>query len=67
MMGFIWRACRHARLSFPMSPRARPEQVLNEMPHVTCLDCGREFWYDWSRMRLSRERVQAAAPKRDAA
>ncbi len=50
-----------------MSPRPRPEQVLSEMPHVTCLDCGREFWYDWGRMRLSRERIQAVTPKREAA
>lgn len=50
-----------------MSPRARPEQVSSEMPHVTCLDCGREFWYDWSRMRRVRERAPVAAPKREAA
>ena len=28
------------------------------LPHVTCLDCGREFWYDWARMRRLAERPQ---------
>ena len=30
----------------------------SSQPHVTCLDCGREFWYDWARMRRLAERPQ---------
>ena len=28
------------------------------MAHVTCLDCGREFWYDWAHMRRLGARPQ---------
>lgn len=36
--------CRHARMSFPMKLKRE------KMPHVTCLCCGREFWYSFERM-----------------
>jgi len=35
--------------------------------HVTCLDCGREFWYDWARMRRLAARPQAVYVPRRAA
>ncbi len=49
--------CRHERLSFPIltsQDRFRGEAV---MPHVTCLNCGCEFHYDWERMQRSRDRL----------
>jgi DNA-directed RNA polymerase subunit RPC12/RpoP len=50
--------CRHRRTTFPRSrsvPRRR--QV-----YVVCLDCGREFLYDWARMRRL-PAVACKAPK----
>lgn len=32
-------------------PGATSGQTGPARAHVTCLDCGREFWYDWKRMR----------------
>ncbi|HXE30388.1 MAG TPA: hypothetical protein VN515_01165 [Terriglobales bacterium] len=59
-MGFGILGCPHNHLSFPIttverSPAAAAEQP---RPHVTCLDCGREFWYDWQRMRRLAARPQ---------
>ncbi len=58
-MGFRFWGCSHRRLSFPMvtheaaPPAPPPGLAITRQPlaHVTCLDCGREFWYDWVRMR----------------
>ncbi len=56
-----WR-CSHRRLSFPIVTRQDAGAPGSEkMPHVTCLDCGREFWYDWSRMRIGKERDGVAS------
>ncbi|HXR96662.1 MAG TPA: hypothetical protein VN709_02355 [Terriglobales bacterium] len=67
----IW-GCPHSHLSFPIvthdqvtEPKLTKEQSHGERrprPHVTCLDCGREFWYDWVRMRRLDERPQTAIP-----
>lgn len=46
-----WLRCRHRRLTFPLSARDDAGAA-----HVTCLDCGREFWYDWDNMRRGKER-----------
>lgn len=53
---WAWK-CSHRRLSFPVvtsQDRAQPGRAA--MPHVTCLECGREFWYDWVHMRRGKER-----------
>lgn len=34
--------CAHQHTTFPQGPR--------QSPHITCLDCGREFPYDFVRM-----------------
>jgi hypothetical protein len=45
-------ACRHARTTFPLSPRRRPgQQAVRASTYVVCLDCGKEFVYDWQEMR----------------
>ncbi len=46
-----WLRCRHRRLTFPLTTREDGGAA-----HVTCLDCGREFWYDWEHMRRGKER-----------
>jgi hypothetical protein len=47
--------CTHQRLSFPMTT---PQDGTAGGPsaHVTCLDCGKEFWYDWESMRQTSEK-----------
>ena len=47
--------CSHKHYSFPIT--ARPGQRRSEAASVTgtyvvCLDCGKEFAYDWQEMRL---------------
>jgi hypothetical protein len=59
--------CRHSRYSFPVTIRgvARPHAAPLTGPYVACLDCGREFPYDWQQMRIilsKRERRQYVAP-----
>ena len=51
-----WLRCRHRRLTFPLTTREDGGAA-----HVTCLDCGREFWYDWERMRRGKERSLSIA------
>jgi len=54
--------CRHRHMSLPFSAAPR-KKVPNENDwdaiapadqgiYVVCLDCGRHFDYDWSRMRV---------------
>lgn len=47
--------CPHKRRTFPIS--TRPGQHRSEAAEITgtyvvCLDCGREFAYDWREMRI---------------
>jgi hypothetical protein len=42
LMGY----CAHQRTTFPITPRGSGT-------YVCCLDCGREFNYDWDAMRVT--------------
>jgi hypothetical protein len=47
--------CRHSRYSFPVTLRGaarRPQAGALTGTYVACLDCGREFPYDWEEMRV---------------
>lgn len=47
--------CRHARYSFPMTVRAgsrRGNATQRTGTYVACLDCGKEFKYDWQEMKI---------------
>jgi hypothetical protein len=54
--------CRHRHMSLPFSSASPArkssdglwERVSSEAshPYVVCLDCGKHFDYDWSRMRV---------------
>lgn len=47
--------CWHKRLSFPISTRRGERRIpaaRQTGSYVVCLDCGREFAYDWQRMRI---------------
>lgn len=50
-------ACAHNRTTFPQRSRGA------RMAHVTCLDCGREFEYDWNAMRRGRETSAEVEPE----
>jgi hypothetical protein len=54
----IWNLlfrCQHRRTTFPLTP-ARPKGSDPNEKHadtyVVCLDCGKQFIYDWEKMRL---------------
>jgi hypothetical protein len=65
--------CRHARYSFPVTVRGcnsrRPQAAMLTGTYVACLDCGREFPYDWQDMKMitspsqRREHVAAVATR----
>jgi hypothetical protein len=47
--------CRHSRYSFPVTIRgkaARPQAGALTGTYVACLDCGKEFPYDWQEMKV---------------
>jgi hypothetical protein len=48
--------CWHRKLSFPVSVgqgQPRRPGTWRTGTYVVCLDCGREFAYDWQRMRIA--------------
>jgi len=49
--------CRHPRYSFPITMRAgtrRAASAGRTGTYVVCLDCGREFAYDWQEMHVAK-------------
>jgi len=51
----IFRGCSHRRTTFPLTPSRKPGYSQGSQRHstyVVCLDCGREFDYDWAEMRV---------------
>ncbi|HEY6769352.1 MAG TPA: hypothetical protein VI386_31805 [Candidatus Sulfotelmatobacter sp.] len=49
--------CRHARYSFPVTIRRSattrpPQSAALTGTYVACLDCGKEFPYDWHDMKV---------------
>jgi hypothetical protein len=56
--------CWHSRYSFPMTVRAgsrRNQAAARPGTYVVCLDCGKEFAYDWQTMRVIDGRPQTAS------
>jgi hypothetical protein len=46
--------CTHRRTTFPLTPARKAGFSALKQRHATyvvCLDCGKEFGYDWSEMR----------------
>lgn len=64
--------CWHNNYSFPISTRSgqrRSEAARATGTYVVCLDCGKEFAYDWKQMKVvngnalpSATMVEASAP-----
>jgi len=44
--------CRHGRTTFPLTRTVGGRPLPGEM-YVTCLECGKEFRYDWDAMRIT--------------
>ncbi len=64
--------CSHKRTSFPLTPSRRSGLAGSNFSgqkrnntYVVCLDCGKEFDYNWSDMRVG-EPVRTGAPARSA-
>jgi hypothetical protein len=64
--------CWHSHYSFPITirPGSRRSQAASVTgTYVVCLDCGKEFAYDWKTMKLltspaqDRHRVRSLATK----
>lgn len=56
--------CGHHRTTFPISPRrkyagAPPISASRSDTYVACLDCGKEFTYDWKTMRIGEQKPSA--------
>lgn len=46
--------CWHKRMSFPLTNKRggrRTDAAIQTGTYVVCLDCGKEFAYDWKTMR----------------
>jgi hypothetical protein len=58
--------CSHSRTTFPLTPGRKYAAAPGAVRHgtyVVCLDCGKEFGYDWNEMRVGNQvagRVAAA-------
>jgi len=53
--------CSHKHCSFPITVRGklrRSEAASVTGTYVVCLDCGKEFAYDWNEMRLVRTKPE---------
>ena len=53
--------CSHKHSSFPITVRGklrRSEAASVTGTYVVCLDCGKEFAYDWNEMRLVRTKPE---------
>ncbi|HYE25535.1 MAG TPA: hypothetical protein VEG32_10095 [Clostridia bacterium] len=60
----IFTGCRHARTTLPFAANKpsyethhtdwQPATKISTTHYVVCLDCGRRFAYDWSKMRIVR-------------
>lgn len=59
--------CWHKRTTFPLTRRRgeRRSSASQRGTYVVCLDCGKEFAYDWQNMRVMpspKEEAYAATP-----
>jgi hypothetical protein len=58
----LFGGCWHNHYSFPITVRPRPRQytaVSLTGTYVVCLDCGKEFPYDWEGMKVITTPIKA--------
>jgi len=51
----LFFGCKHSHYSFPVTVRQttrRPQAAALTGTYVACLDCGKEFPYDWQAMKV---------------
>ena len=50
----LFFGCCHKRYSFPITPKPGQRRGAAALTgtYVVCLDCGKEFPYDWQEMRV---------------
>jgi hypothetical protein len=54
--------CNHQRTTFPMTPgRRNTGNSAVATTYVACLDCGKEFAYDWKSMQIGEPMSPRAA------
>jgi hypothetical protein len=48
--------CSHQRTTFPQTPGRKntAPSATRSGTYIVCLDCGKEFAYDWEGMRIGR-------------
>jgi hypothetical protein len=52
--------CWHSNYSFPITAKSRRGAARVTGTYVVCLDCGREFPYDWKTMQVVGENFKPA-------
>jgi hypothetical protein len=53
----IWNLlfrCQHRKTTFPLTPVRKKNDSSPPETYVVCLECGRQFTYDWENMRLGK-------------
>ena len=63
-------SCAHKRTSFPLTPRrseSASPMAARKGTYVVCLDCGKEFPYNWRELRIERPVRQHPARARKTA
>lgn len=56
--------CSHQHCSFPMTVRGRLRRNAAASvtgTYVVCLECGKEFPYDWKEMKIVRGKAESSA------
>ena len=54
LLELFW--CKHRNISFPQTPkRATNRAAQLTGTYIVCLNCGKEFSYDWEKMELINE------------
>ena len=52
LLDFLF-GCTHRRTTFPITPARRAGfSASNKGTYVVCLDCGKEFGYNWQEMKI---------------
>ena len=65
-MGFVATlfGCAHQHCTFPITAKkqgaALPEGESCRNTYIVCLDCGKEFSYDWQKMKVGAAAKNAA-------
>ena len=51
----LFFGCSHKRTSFPITPARTSGGIARGGTYVACLDCGKEFSYDWKTMQVGEQ------------